>query len=148
MSECGQRASFNCACSSVILALLRTEFHFGLLHLLDVFGVGSQLCQSLTSQPVRMSNAVLSLPAGAGEEFRSLDATPFSTPDPVHPAVPDLIRPSKSEVRNSSHASIVRTSQAIASQLLTFSTSSLVPLQRLNDSRVQRFNAIRRGPDC
>src|SRR2546427_12173227 len=51
----------------------------------------------------------------------------------------------KSEVRNSSHASIVRTNQAIASQLLTFLTSSLVPLQRLNDSRVQRFNAIRRG---
>src|SRR6266550_1837831 len=91
----------NCACSSFILSLLRTKLHFGLLQLLDVFEVGSQLCQSLTSQPVRMSNAVLSLPAGAGEEFRSLDATPFSTPDPVHPAVPDLIRPSKSEVRKS-----------------------------------------------
>src|SRR6266566_7863785 len=93
--------------ASFIVALLRTKLHFGLLQLLDVFEVGSQLCQSLTSQPVRMLNGLLSLPAGAGEEFRSLDATPFSTPDPVHPAVPDLIRPSKSEVRNPSHASIV-----------------------------------------
>ncbi|PYL24524.1 MAG: hypothetical protein DMF37_07265, partial [Verrucomicrobia bacterium] len=60
----------NCVCSSFILALLRTKLHFGLLHLLDVFEVGSQLCQSLTSEPVRMLNAVLSLPAVAGESSR------------------------------------------------------------------------------
>src|SRR5439155_455369 len=40
----------NCACSSFILALLRTKLHFGLLQLLDVFEVGSQLCQSLSSR--------------------------------------------------------------------------------------------------
>jgi hypothetical protein len=39
---------------------------------------GSQLCQSLTSQPVRMLNVVLSLPALVGEDFRSLDAILFS----------------------------------------------------------------------
>jgi hypothetical protein len=57
------------------LALLRTKLHFGLLQLLDVFEVGSQLFQSLTSQPGRMLNALLSLPAVAGESFRSLDLT-------------------------------------------------------------------------
>jgi hypothetical protein len=54
----------NCVCSSFILALPRTKLHFGLLHLLDVFEVGSQLCQSLTSEPVRMLNAFF--PAAIG----------------------------------------------------------------------------------
>jgi hypothetical protein len=35
------------------IGLLRTKLHFGRLHRLDVFEVGSQLCQSLTSQRVR-----------------------------------------------------------------------------------------------
>jgi hypothetical protein len=58
-----------------MFTLLRTKLRFGVLHVLDVFEIGSQLCQSLTSQPVRMLNAVLNVPAVAGERFGSLDAT-------------------------------------------------------------------------
>ncbi len=44
---------------NLILALLRMKLRFGLLHLLDVFEVGSELPHSPTYQPVRMLNAVL-----------------------------------------------------------------------------------------
>jgi hypothetical protein len=44
-------------------ALLRMKLHFGLLHVLDVLEVGSQLCQSLAS---------------ASSNVKCLDATPFS----------------------------------------------------------------------
>ena len=55
------------------IALLRTKLHFGLLHVLDIFEVGCQLCQSPTSQPVRMLNALVAKTFG----IRSLDAIPF-----------------------------------------------------------------------
>src|SRR6266478_1353902 len=64
----------NCACSSFTLALLKTKLHFGLLHLLDVFEIVSQLCQSLAS--VRSN-------------VKCLDATPFSFPS-SRPLLPSI----------------------------------------------------------
>jgi hypothetical protein len=70
------------------LALLRTKLHFGLLHILNVFFGPASTLQRFNDSTVHvteglMLNAVLSLPAEAGEDsllaktfaVRSLDAT-------------------------------------------------------------------------